>query len=163
MRGVDFGPLFRSAVGFDDLPGLLESAARADDATVSYPPYNIEKHDDDDYRVVMAVAGFSEGELDVRTEDRSLIVTGRPDRREDERNFLHRGIARRAFERRFALADAIRVTGATLENGLLHVYLVRELPDHLRPRQVPINGGDGAANENQRTIAGTARRTARAS
>lgn len=143
MRTFDLSPLFRTTVGFDRLNQMLD-AAQAIDGSAGYPPYNIEKIDDDSYGVTMAVAGFSEDDLDVTVKDNVLIVTGRIESKEkDGRRYLHRGIATRAFERRFELADHIHVTGARLENGLLHLDLVREVPEEMKPRKIAISGGDG--------------------
>lgn len=138
MRSFDLSPLFRSTVGFDHLSRMLDAAQRLDDATFSYPPYNIEKLSDDDYRVTMAVAGFAESDLDITVHDHTLIITGKANRDESQVQYLHRGIAGRSFERRFELADFIRVEGATLVNGLLHVELKREVPEQMKPRAVKI-------------------------
>ena len=139
MRTYDFSPLFRSSVGFDRLSRLVDSASRVDESSLSYPPYNIERTGDDDtYRIIMAVAGFSEAEIAITAQENSLLIVGKPTKEEKERNFLYRGIAGRAFERRFELADHIRVAGASLVNGLLHVELVREVPEAMKPRTVPI-------------------------
>ncbi len=143
MHSFDLTPLFRSTVGFDRMARLLDSVNRLDEQTVSYPPYNIEKLDEDNYRITMAVAGFGEDELDVTVKDGTLIVSGKAESKDAERKFLHRGIARRAFERRLQLADYIQVSGARLENGLLHVDLVREVPEAMKPRQIAINAVDG--------------------
>ncbi len=136
----DLAPLYRSSVGFDHMFRLLDSAMKLDDAVPSYPPYNIERKTEDDYRVSMAVAGFAEKDLTITTQDNVLIVTGRKEKEEDEenRNWLHRGIAARAFERRFQLADHIRVERAKLEHGLLHIDLKREVPEAKKPRQIAI-------------------------
>ena len=139
MHSFDLTPLFRSTVGFDRMARLLDSVNRLDEQTQSYPPYNIEKLDEDNYRITMAVAGFGEDELDVTVKDGILIVSGKAESKDAERKFLHRGIARRAFERRLQLADYIQVSGARLENGLLHVDLVREVPEAMKPRQIAIN------------------------
>lgn len=139
MRTFDFSPLFRSSVGFERLSSLVDSAMRqSEDALNGFPPYNIEKAGDDSYRIVMAVAGFGEGDLDVVVTDNQLVVRGKANRDVDSAQYLHRGIAGRAFERRFQLADFIKVSGAQLENGLLRIDLVREVPEQLRPRQIPI-------------------------
>ncbi len=134
MTRYDLSPLFRSTVGFDRLARLVDSATRLDDASVSYPPYNIEKVGDEAYRVTLAVAGFVADELDVTLHENSLIVTGKAKDEEKPGDFLHRGIARREFERRFQLADHLKVTGAALVNGLLSIELVREVPEQLKPR-----------------------------
>ena len=138
MTTFDFSPLFRSTIGFDRLARLVDSATRLDGGAIAYPPYNIEKTGEDAYRLTMAVAGFSENELDVTVHEGTMIVTGKAVEKEDEDRFLHRGIARRAFERRFTLSDYMKVTGASLENGLLHVDLVREVPEAAKPRQIKI-------------------------
>jgi len=141
MRTFDLSPLFRSTVGFDHLARMLDAAARLNDQTVSYPPYNIEKLDDDHYRITMAVAGFAESDLELTAQGQTLVITGRAQK--DEANtaqLLHRGIAGRSFERHFELAETIRVTGASLMNGLLHVDLVREVPEAMKPRTIAITG-----------------------
>ena len=127
MDRFDFSPLFRSTIGFDRLTRLVDAATRADSAAVAYPPYNIEKTGEDAYRLTMAVAGFSPAELDITVQENTLLVTGKAQREEERKNasgYLHRGIARRAFERRFSLADHMKVTGANLDNGMLHVEAV---------------------------------------
>lgn len=154
MRSYDLSPLHRFTVGFDNVGRLLDAAMRLDDAALSYPPYNIEKLGDDDYRVTMAVAGFGESDLDVTVEDSTLIVRGRMERDDadnpaNQRTFLHRGIATRAFERRFELADHIKVKGAHLINGLLHVELKREVPEEKKPRRITIMEGRPPAIEHQ--------------
>lgn len=145
MRTIDFTPVFRSTVGFDRMARLMDDMMRAGDtANVStYPPYNIEKVGEDDYRITMAVAGFGEGDLDITVEDTTLVISGKVEKSEEEanRSFLHRGIATRAFDRRFQLAETIKVVGASVENGLLHVDLVHEVPEEKKPRKVEIAGG----------------------
>jgi molecular chaperone IbpA len=138
MRTFDFSPLYRSTVGFDGMTRLLESALRADEGQSSYPPYNIEKTGENAYRITMAVAGFSESDITITAQDNSLVVTGKLEKTEEDKKFLHRGIAGRAFERRFELAEHIRVSGASLVNGLLHVELVKEVPEAKKPRTVKI-------------------------
>ena len=139
MRSFDLSPLMRATVGFDRLASLVEASSRVDSATFSYPPYNIEKTGDDDYRITMAVAGFSEDELDVTVKDASLSISGKKAETEaTDATYLHRGIATRSFERRFDLADHIRVVGAWIEHGQLHVDLRREVPEALKPRQIKI-------------------------
>lgn len=142
MRAFDLSPLLRSSVGFDDLFRLTESLSRVDPSSQSYPPYNIEKLGEDDYRITMAVAGFSADELDIEIEDRSLTVTARSSEEEEGRTFLHRGIAKRAFERSFRLAETVEVSGARFENGLLSIDLVRRVPEHLKPRKIAIGSAD---------------------
>ena len=139
MTRYDLSPLFRSTVGFDRLARLVDSATRVDDGALSYPPYNIEKTAEDSYRVTMAVAGFGADELDITVHENSLTVSGKS-RDEEKAEFLHRGIARRAFERRFQLADHIKVANAALANGLLDIDLVREVPEQLKPRKIAITG-----------------------
>lgn len=138
MRTFDLSPLFRSTVGFDHLSRMLDAAQRLDETAVSYPPYNIEKLSDDDYRITMAVAGFSESDLDLTVHDHTLVISGKANRDESQVQYLHRGIAGRSFERRFELADFIRVDGAALVNGLLHVELKREVPEQMKPRTIKI-------------------------
>jgi molecular chaperone IbpA len=144
MDRFDFSPLFRSSIGFDRLARMVDAATRADGSAVSYPPYNIEKTGDDAYRLIMAVAGFGREDLDLTVHENTLIVTGKAQKEDENGRYLHRGIARRAFERRFSLADHIKVTGASLDNGLLHVDLVREIPETMKPRQIAIAGGGPA-------------------
>lgn len=141
MRTYDLSPLYRATVGFDRLASLLDGVSRADEQAFSYPPYNIEKVAEDKYRISMAVAGFGEGDLDITVKEGSLYVTGKKSKVEGEPNgnFLYRGIAQRAFERRFDLADHIKVVGASLENGLLHIDLAREIPETLKPRSIKID------------------------
>lgn len=138
MRTFDLTPLFRSTVGFDNLSRMLDSAQRLDETAVSYPPYNIEKLSDDDYRITMAVAGFGESDLDIVLHDHTLVISGKSHRDETQVQYLHRGIAGRSFERRFELADFIRVESAALVNGLLHVELKREVPEQMKPRTIKI-------------------------
>jgi molecular chaperone IbpA len=140
---IDFSPYYRSTVGFDRLFNLLDSAASQVDAP-AYPPYNIERTAENAYRITMAVAGFGENELSVETKEGVLTVAGRKVQDEGKRNFLHQGIAARSFERRFQLDEHVHVTGARLENGLLHVDLVREIPEAKRPRSIKIST-DGTA------------------
>jgi molecular chaperone IbpA len=138
MDRFDFTPLFRSTIGFDRLARLVDTATRVDSTALSYPPYNIEKTGEDAYRLTMAVAGFSRDELDITVHENTLIVTGKAQRDDENGRYLHQGIARRAFERRFSLADHLQVTGASIDNGLLHVDLVREVPEAMKPRKVSI-------------------------
>ena len=145
MRHFDFSPLYRSTVGFDRLANILDQAMTAEPSQNTYPPYNIEKTGEDAYRITVAVAGFADDELTIEAREGVLIVSGRKVEQQDEsRAFLHRGIATRAFERRFQLADHVRATGAATENGLLHVDLVREVPEALKPRRIEIGRKDGA-------------------
>eukprot|EP01089_Gocevia_fonbrunei_P003112 TRINITY_DN12995_c0_g1_i1.p2 TRINITY_DN12995_c0_g1~~TRINITY_DN12995_c0_g1_i1.p2 ORF type:complete len:156 (-),score=5.49 TRINITY_DN12995_c0_g1_i1:145-612(-) len=143
MRTYDFTPLYRSAVGFDRLAGLLETAARTSQET-GWPPYNIETTGENAYRIEIAVAGFKPDELNIEVKENLLTVTGRKtanDDAENERNFLHRGLAERDFERRFQLADYVVVKAADLVNGLLSIDLERELPEALKPRRIEIGAG----------------------
>ncbi len=140
MRSFDLSPLFRSSIGFDHLARVLDAATRLDETALSYPPYNIEKLGEDNYRITMAVAGFSQDDLDITAQDHTLAVAGRARKDADGVQYLHRGIAGRSFERRFELADHIKVTGAALVNGLLHIELVREVPEAMRPRSIKIEG-----------------------
>ena len=139
MRNFDFAPLYRSTVGFDQIANLMDRVATNDVAQNSYPPYNIEKFDDDSYRISIAVAGFSEADLNVEVREKSLIVSARKADDATERQYLHRGIATRAFERRFHLADHVQVTGATHVDGMLNIDLERQVPEALKPRQIQIS------------------------
>jgi len=138
---VDLSPLYRTAIGFDRLAGMLENANRLESA--GYPPYNIEVVDEDRYQITMAVAGFKDSELTIESKQNELTVSGQKSEDEDvaERKFLHRGIANRNFERKFQLADHVFVKGARMEHGLLHVELYRELPEALKPRSIAIETG----------------------
>jgi molecular chaperone IbpA len=155
MNRFDFAPLLRSSIGFENLNRLVDFASRAAEGDTAFPPYNIEKLGSDAYRITMAVAGFGQNELDLTVQENTLIVTGRTaeEAAPADRSFLHRGIAKRAFERRFQLADVIKVTGASFENGLLNIDLVREVPEHKKPRKVEIGV---AANTNAPAIEGQA-------
>jgi len=138
MTTFDFSPLYRTSVGFDRLASLMSSATRQDQGN-SYPPYNIRITSEDHYRITMAVAGFSENDIDITSEHNRLVVTGKgTDEAEEQGEYLHRGIATRAFERRFNLADHVNVVGASLENGLLHIDLEREIPEAMKPRSIKI-------------------------
>jgi molecular chaperone IbpA len=138
MTRFDFTPLFRSSVGFDRLTRMLDAATRQEDGSYSYPPYNIETTGENAYRITMAVAGFGESDIGITAQENSLVITGKLAKTDDDRKFLHRGIAGRAFERRFELADHIKVAGASLVNGLLHVDLAREVPEAMKPRSIKI-------------------------
>jgi molecular chaperone IbpA len=138
MDRFDFSPLFRSTIGFDRLTRLVDAATRVDSASLAYPPYNIEKTGEDAYRLTMAVAGFSPAELDITVQENTLLVTGKAQKEDDDGGYLHRGIARRAFERRFSLADHMKVVGASLDNGLLYVDVVHEVPEAAKPRTIKI-------------------------
>ncbi len=152
MRTFDLSPLYRSTIGFDRFGSMLDQLLSGDTPVPSYPPYNIEKTGEDTYRITLAVAGFGEDDLNIEIKDQSLTVTAnKREVAEDEQpHYLHRGIAERGFERRFQLADHMKVTAAGLENGMLHVDLVREVPEALKPRTIAITNGGKAA----RTIEG---------
>ncbi len=145
MRNFDLSPLYRSTVGFDRFGSMLDQLLAGDTSAPSYPPYNIEKTGEDSYRISLAVAGFGEDDLSIEVKDQGLTVTAKKrDVAEDKaKTYLHRGIAERGFERRFQLADHMKVGGADLRNGLLHIDLVREIPEALKPRTIAI-GKNGA-------------------
>lgn len=136
MRNYDLTPLYRSTVGFDRVFDLIDTMTKVE--TNSYPPYNIERIAEDDYRITLAVAGFAEEELDIEIHENTLTISGRRQEEETDRNFLHRGIAGRSFERRFQLADHVKIEGASLTNGLLNIELRREIPEENKPRKVAI-------------------------
>lgn len=139
MRTLDLSPLFRHSVGFDRMQRLMNTASESDSNAQAYPPYNIEQIESDQYRVTIAVAGFDAGELDITTKENTLSISGKVAGDSSEGvTYLHRGIAGRAFERRFEIADHIKVTGADLKNGMLSVDLVREVPDEKKPRKISI-------------------------
>jgi len=142
MRQFDFTPLYRSTVGFDRLFSILDQVGNPENAAPTYPPYNIEKTGENAYRISIAVAGFAPGELSIESKENALTVRGERAAAEqtDRAELLFQGIAARAFERRFQLADHVSVTGANLENGLLHIELVREVPEAKKPKLIPING-----------------------
>lgn len=143
MRTYDLSPLYRSTVGFDRLANIMDNVRSTDSSQSGYPPYNIEKIGDDAYRISIAVAGFTDADLTIEARDGQLIIAGKKVAKAEEKevNYLHRGIATRAFEKRFQLADHVRALGATTENGLLHVDLVREVPEALKPRKIEIVAG----------------------
>ena len=147
MRHYDLAPLYRATVGFDQVADIMDRLLTSEVSQSSYPPYNIEKTGDDAWRVSVAVAGFADTDLSVEVREKALIVAGRKAAEDKPRTYLHRGIATRAFERRFHLADHVRVTGATHVDGMLHVDLVREVPEALKPRQIEIARGDARAIE----------------
>ncbi|MEO0487236.1 MAG: Hsp20 family protein [Pseudomonadota bacterium] len=138
MRNLDFAPLYRATVGFDQLADLMDRVLTSDASAPSYPPYNIEKTADDAYRISVAVAGFTSDELDVEVKENALHITAKKAEDSADRKYLHRGIATRAFSRRFHLADHVKVTGASHENGMLHIELAREVPEALKPRKIEI-------------------------
>jgi molecular chaperone IbpA len=143
MRPIDFAPLYRSTVGFDRLFDLLDQVTGLDQAPTAYPPYNIERLGENEYRITMAVAGFGQDEIKLDVKEQTLNVAGAKKAEESERQYLYRGIAARSFERRFQLADHVEVKGADLQDGLLHIHLVRNVPERLKPRSIAI--GDGKA------------------
>ena len=139
MRTYDFAPLHRATVGFDQITDLMNRVTATDTSSSTYPPYNIEKTADDAYRISIAVAGFSDADLSVDVKEKSLIVSAKK-AEEEGKTYLHRGIATRAFERRFHLADHVVVTGASHADGMLHIELVKEVPEALKPRRIEISG-----------------------
>ena len=141
MTNFDFSPLYRSTVGFDHLASLFDSLA-GDRNQTSWPPYNIEAVTDDRYRISMAVAGFTDEEIEVVAENNTLTISAEKNEKDTDRRYLYRGIAERNFRRQFRLENHVKVTSATLENGLLHVDLVREIPEAMKPRRIAINGGE---------------------
>jgi molecular chaperone IbpA len=153
MRTFDLAPLYRSTVGFDRLFSLLDQASGVDGSVPGYPPYNIERTDENTYRISIAVAGFTEPELSIVAKENTLTVRGEKKQEEKAGEVLYQGIAARAFERVFQLADFVQVKGAALENGLLHVDLVREIPEAKKPRSIPISA-------NGKTIEGKAQKAA---
>jgi molecular chaperone IbpA len=141
MRHFDFTPLHRSTIGFDRLFSMLDSA---NSETPTYPPYNIERTDENNYRITMAVAGFAETDLSVEAKEHVLTIKGEKQDEDENRDILYRGIASRAFERRFQLADYVEVKAAELKNGLLHIDLQREIPEAMKPRKIDIKNGKDA-------------------
>ncbi len=142
MRNFDLAPLYRATVGFDRIADLMDQVLTDATTAATYPPYNIEKTDEDAYRISIAVAGFAEEDLAVEVRENALIVSARKATEDEDRTFLHRGIANRAFERRFHLADHVRVSGASHVNGMLNIDLKREVPEALKPRRIEIANGD---------------------
>ncbi|AXS41865.1 Hsp20 family protein [Breoghania sp. L-A4] len=140
MRHFDLSPLYRSTVGFDRMFSMLDNISG--DSAPTYPPYNIERTGEDAYRITMAVAGFSENDLSIEAKESVLTVVGEKGEEAEDKNFLYRGIAARAFERRFQIADHVKIQGASLENGLLHIDLVREIPEEMKPRKIEIRSGE---------------------
>jgi molecular chaperone IbpA len=140
MRPIDLSPLYRSTIGFERLVQLLDSMTGPDGSDGGFPPYNIERLGENEYRITMAVAGFGREELKIEAKDTTLLVRGEKTPEDKQRQFLHRGIAARSFERRFQLADYVEVKAADLENGLLHIDLVRNLPERMKPRSIAIGG-----------------------
>lgn len=151
MRHFDLTPLYKSTIGFDRLANMFDTMGSFDSEVPNYPPYNIERLGESDYRITMAVAGFAEKDLNIEVKENALTIRGEQKSEESDNKYLHRGIATRAFERRFQLADHVEVKGARLENGLLHVDLVREIPEAMKPRTIDITAAnsDGKVIENQ--------------
>ncbi|WP_198939275.1 Hsp20 family protein [Motiliproteus sp. MSK22-1] len=140
MMHIDFAPLYRSSIGFDRLASLIENASNSNSQN-GYPPYNIELLNENKYRITMAVAGFADADLDIQSQANTLVIKGNKPSGSDKRQFLYQGIAERGFERRFQLADYVRVVSASIENGLLHVDLEREIPEAMKPRKIEISNG----------------------
>ncbi|MEN8659679.1 Hsp20 family protein [Marivita sp.] len=147
MRNYDFAPLYRATVGFDQIADLMDRVLTSEVSQPTYPPYNIEKTADDAYRISIAVAGFSDDDLTVEVKDGALHVSARKADEDEARAYLHRGIATRAFQRRFHLADHVRVVGASHENGMLHIDLQREIPEALKPRRIAIAKADAVEKD----------------
>jgi molecular chaperone IbpA len=146
MNTIDLSPLYRNSIGFDRLATMLDTALRSDSVTPGFPPYNIQMLSENRYSITLAVAGFDQAELDITVEKGVLTVRGKKPK-EEERRYLHQGIANRAFERKFNLADFVEITGADLNNGLLTISLVKEIPEAMKPRTITIN--QGAIGNNQ--------------
>lgn len=138
MQHFDLSPLYRASIGFDQVSDLMNRVISTNSTTTSYPPYDIEKTADDSYRISIAVAGFSDADLNVEVKNKTLIISGKKDDRTTEKNFLHKGIATRGFEKTFHLADYVKVKGASHSDGMLHIDVSREVPEELKPRQIEI-------------------------
>lgn len=160
MNRIDLSPLYRSSVGFDRLASLLDSTLRGEQSTGGYPPYDIEILDESQYAITIAVAGFEQDELDIQTEKGVLTVRGRKADSDKERNFLHQGIAYRAFERKFNLADYVEVTDANINNGLLTINLVKEIPEAMKPKKISI--GQGSSHTIEHDVAGRSEKSEQA-
>jgi len=139
MRTVDFAPLYRNAIGFDRLLNMMEANSAKNNSQGGFPPYNIEQQEENKFRITMAVAGFADEELDITQQENTLLVRGER-KASEEKKYVYQGIAERDFERKFQLADYVKVVGATMENGLLHIDLERETPEAMQPRKIAING-----------------------
>ncbi len=150
MRAYDFAPLYRATVGFDRVADLMDRVLTNEVSHSTYPPYNIERTDENAYRISVAVAGFADADLNVEQREHALIVSAKKAEDEAERTYLHRGIATRAFEKRFQLADHVRVTAASHTDGMLHIDLIREVPEALKPRTIEIAGGKSKAIEGKK-------------
>ncbi len=149
MRTYDFSPLYRATVGFDRVADMLDRVLTQDAGQTTYPPYNIEKIDENAYRISVAVAGFSDADLNVEQREHQLVIAAKREKDDAAQTYLHRGIATRSFEKRFQLADHVRVTGAVAEHGMLHIDLVREVPEALKPRRIEIGAGNATAIEGE--------------
>ncbi|MEL6315169.1 MAG: Hsp20 family protein [Pseudomonadota bacterium] len=147
MRNFDLAPLYRATIGFDQIADMMDRVLTTEINQPTYPPYNIEKTADDAYRISVAVAGFADADLSVDVKENALIVSARKADEDQNRSYLHRGIATRAFERKFQLADHVRVTGASHADGMLHIDLVREVPEALKPRRIEILSGDSVEKD----------------
>ncbi len=147
MRNFDLAPLYRATIGFDQIADMMDRVLATDLNQPTYPPYNIEKTADDAYRISVAVAGFADADLSVEVKEGALIVSAKKADEDQSRTFLHRGIATRAFERKFQLADHVRVTGASHTDGMLHIDLVREVPEALKPRRIEIMSGEAVEKD----------------
>ncbi len=139
MSSIDLTPLYRSSIGYDRLGSLIDKALRGSDHGSSYPPYNIEVLDENHYAIAVAVAGFEQGELDINVENNTLTIRGEKTKDDEKRNYLHLGIANRTFEHKFSLAEHVEVTNADLNNGLLTINLLREIPEAMKPKTIAIN------------------------
>ncbi len=148
---LDLTPLFRTSVGFDRMAQMMNQAHRIDRSNASYPPYNIENLEENKYQITLALAGFSQDDLDIVSENNTLIIRGKTNN-DVERKYLHRGIATRSFERKFQLADHVKVTTAEMQNGLLHVQLMKEIPEAMKPRKISINNNDNKVIEDKPKI-----------
>ena len=146
---LDLTPLFRTSVGFDRLAQMMNQAHRIDQTNASYPPYNIETIDDNQYQITLALAGFTQDDLEITSEQNTLVIRGKIDN-DVERQYLHRGIANRSFERKFQLADHVKVTTAAMENGLLHIQLMKEVPEEMKPRTIKINSDKQALDDSNK-------------
>lgn len=143
MMNLDLTPLFRTTVGFDRMAQMMNQAHRIDQNNASYPPYNIETLDENQYQITLALAGFTQEDIEITSEQNTLVVRGKTTN-DVERKYLHRGIATRSFERKFQLADHVKVTTAAMENGLLHIQLMKEVPEAMKPRKIEINSNNNA-------------------
>ena len=149
MNTLDLSPFYRSSIGFDQLASMLDSTLRSDNAGNGYPPYNIEVVDENKYEITLSVSGFSEGDLDIQVENKVLTVRGKKDKEETvQRNYLHKGIASRAFERKFNLADYVEITNANLKDGLLTISLRKEIPEVMKPKRININAAANVLESN---------------